>query len=691
MNSLLISSDLVHALAYTLLHSLWQISLCAVVLYIALIFLDVQSSDIRYRWSVATLVAASISALLTFLYYYHTPLPEQISAHELRGLLFIPTLEMNHSPILAQAFFEEYSTLIVLGWATGVSIPLMKWFTGLGYLRKLYRTRQDASVKLQTCLDQLLEGAGIGRLVEIYESSDIDIPITFRHIKPLILMPLGIAAQIDPKQLEALIAHELAHIVRRDYLVNLFVSLIEIVFFYHPLTWWITQKIEEERERACDDQVIAWQIDKVIYVKALLQITSLSPNKLSLAASGTSKKLLERVKRIFNTTYENSRTMEKLIVALLILSSIFLLAFQAVQTDETSQTAPQEAVPQISSSTPAGVVDTVPKKSEATSRIITTFDGQEIEIFSKNGMLQELIVNGKAIDEADRAQYQELVERVYASIPAPPAPPIPPGPPVPSAPTAPPAPPTPPLPPSPPVPPAPPAPPSGIHDRHHAESNAWHEEHLLELEQLLWEEKELEQKQEEQIQWQRERLSELEYEALAHQLQLQQIEEDQHQVEDKMLAEKLHRQHRLQMESKLEQQQQKTAALQARAKEYQHELQRQHEQKVASLKAKMQEERQYLEALAKNQVMDRSRELEQLKQELAHKELLKMLREDGFVKNGSVKLKLNRDRLRINGIRQPQDVFEKYLKLYLQANPDTNGDFDLQFHHRHSDDNQRQI
>ena len=96
----------------------------------------------------------------------------------------------------------------------------------------------------------------ISRPVRILQSTLVEIPIVAGWLTPVILLPVSILAELSPQQLEAILAHELAHIRRHDYLVNLLQTVAETLLFYHPAVWWVSRRIRIEREHCCDDAAV---------------------------------------------------------------------------------------------------------------------------------------------------------------------------------------------------------------------------------------------------------------------------------------------------------------------------------------------------------------------------------------------------------------------------------------------------
>ena len=131
-----------------------------------------------------------------------------------------------------------------------------------------------------------------------YESTLADVPSVVGWLRPVILVPASAFLQLAPHQLEALLAHELAHVRRHDYLMNLLQSCVETLFFYHPGVWWVGRRMREERENCCDDVAVAVCGDPMVYARALADLEQFrgAVPKLAMAANGGS--LFNRIERL---------------------------------------------------------------------------------------------------------------------------------------------------------------------------------------------------------------------------------------------------------------------------------------------------------------------------------------------------------------------------------------------------------
>ncbi|MHC4213190.1 MAG: M56 family metallopeptidase [Planctomycetota bacterium] len=193
---------------------------------------------------------------------------------------------------------------------------------------------------VQANAKRLAELIGVCRVVELTESALVQVPTVIGWLKPVILLPASVLTGLSTEQLEAILAHELAHIRRHDYLANMFQTVIEIVGFYHPAVWWVSHKIRIERENCCDDIAVRVTGDGVGYAKALTAIEELrgGGHRLAVAASGGS--LFDRVRRLLgsDSRQQNSSGRAPALTAILLVISLLAIPATVAITENTQKT-----------------------------------------------------------------------------------------------------------------------------------------------------------------------------------------------------------------------------------------------------------------------------------------------------------------------------------------------------------------
>ena len=187
---------------------------------------------------------------------------------------------------------------------------------------------------------------GIKKEVKVFLSEKIDVPATLNFFKPIILLPVATFNHLSVTQVESVLLHELAHIRRNDYLINIIASVIETILFFNPFVFLLAKYLKKEREHCCDDLVLCYKFDPHSYASALLSLEKMriGLQPLAVAATGESGQLLGRVKRILNVKSNNLNYGQKLtalIVTALILLSLAWLSPGSEQNINSTKVAEQ--------------------------------------------------------------------------------------------------------------------------------------------------------------------------------------------------------------------------------------------------------------------------------------------------------------------------------------------------------------
>jgi beta-lactamase regulating signal transducer with metallopeptidase domain len=309
-----ISDKLLHALGWTLVHSIWQLLVIAGVLWLALKMSRKAPSALTYGMAVGALMLSFLATLATFLYLWTRP--EGMLLLPSKGLI-LPVDLVNSNPFfdwevwLAQGIFwtEQNLSLVVNFWFFGAILFLFRLISQFAEIRNLRKTSLPfENLEIQTLTDRLVTTLGIPSKIEIRTTGRAHSPVTFGVLTPVILLPAALVFQLSPAHLEAVIAHELAHVKRNDYLSNLLLSTLEVLFFFHPCYWWMSQTVKELRENAADELALKAGISAIDLANALaevLQFASQPPPELSLAAGKKRNPTLLRIKRMLGYPTEN--------------------------------------------------------------------------------------------------------------------------------------------------------------------------------------------------------------------------------------------------------------------------------------------------------------------------------------------------------------------------------------------------
>jgi len=241
--------------------------------------------------------------------------------------------------------FEPALPYIVTGWLVGV-FGLSVWHLGgWAQLQRLRRKMvRQVNASLQGRLKELVQKLGVNRAVQLLESALVEVPTVVGWLRPVILLPASALTGLSVEQLDAMLAHELAHIKRFDYLVNMLQTVVEILGFYHPAVWWVSHKIRAERENCCDDLAVSISGDRVRYARALTLMEEIraSRGELAVAASGSS--LFTRISRLVGKEPRGSRDgwIPSAIAILLIIAMVIPTTVALTARAETKAAAERQ-------------------------------------------------------------------------------------------------------------------------------------------------------------------------------------------------------------------------------------------------------------------------------------------------------------------------------------------------------------
>jgi beta-lactamase regulating signal transducer with metallopeptidase domain len=320
------NATLVDALGWTLIHSLWQCAAIGILFAAVNLALRRSSANLRYALSYATLLAMPAAAMATFFALFERQDPSVALPPSVPVLTQIATPHLPSASItLSQPL--PYLNMVVWFWLAGVVAMSLWSATGWFVAQRLkHRSKHALPEVWQSRLAALAGQLGIRRGIRLCESTLAQVPAVIGWIRPVILVPAGALINLSAQELEAVLAHELAHIRRFDYAANLLQSAIEALMFYHPAIWWLGKRIRAERENCCDDLAIAACGDRVVYARALTALEELRSGYPQFAMAATGGPLLSRVRRLLGKDDPRRRSLPvwialAVLVAVLVVSS----------------------------------------------------------------------------------------------------------------------------------------------------------------------------------------------------------------------------------------------------------------------------------------------------------------------------------------------------------------------------------
>ena len=309
------------SIGWAIIHSLWQGGIIALVTAGLLGAAHRAKPNVRYAISLIALGSMLVLPIATAMRTGDALRDELDSATPLSRIPDVtvsasPTASASPSPVTVTgapsravdtparkvviSAIDSALPWLVVAWMMGLLIASGRLIGGFARTRRVtHRATSAASRALELRVEKICAMLGITRAIELLESTAIDVPLVIGAIRPVVVVPVSLISGLTPLQLDMLLAHELAHVRRHDYLVNLVQTIIETLLFYHPAARWISDRAREERENCCDDIAInACSVDASQYTSTLLLLEESRGGSFGLAAAATGGSLLRRAQRL---------------------------------------------------------------------------------------------------------------------------------------------------------------------------------------------------------------------------------------------------------------------------------------------------------------------------------------------------------------------------------------------------------
>jgi beta-lactamase regulating signal transducer with metallopeptidase domain len=373
-----IPDTILRALCWALLHSLWQGLIFAVVAGTIMVLTKRSSSTLRYNLlCIGLILFLAVSGYTFYLQLdsatspaLHSASQPVAAAAQTTPATTTPTTQVPahtlHTTIdsLVQ-YFNTHAALVVLIWFIVFLARFVRLLSGLVYAQRIrhYQTRL-APGEWQQRLSDLLRKLRISRPVILLESALIKVPVVIGVLKPAILVPMGMLANLPAQQLESILLHELAHIRRRDYLFNLVQHVVDTLFFFNPALIWISSLIRTERENCCDDIAIRETRSRRQLIEALVSFHEYRQREGEFAvafAGNKESQVVQRVRRIVQKTNHSLNAGERAILMGVLL--VLCAAFITINNSRAIAAVPKKpaVVVATSAAIPAKPVSTTPK------------------------------------------------------------------------------------------------------------------------------------------------------------------------------------------------------------------------------------------------------------------------------------------------------------------------------------------
>ena len=314
---MLSSEAWVERLGWTLVHFLWE-GLSIALLYAAArrIMARRSSPNGRYLLACAALAAMMAAPLATWR-LMQQPDASPGAAYRIRSTPPAPsttgvtaaTLPDSVRATVPSVQTTQFLAWIVIVWLAGAAafwVRLAGGWVVAARMRSMLVRR--APPEWQDALKKLGAQICLSRPVPLLVSALVQVPTVVGWLRPVVLVPVGLLGGVPAEYLEALLLHELAHIRRHDYLVNMLQSVAEALLFYHPAVWWVSGHIRAERELCCDDVAVSASGNALTYARALAHLESCRPARLSAVLAANGGSLADRIARLLGKSRPAVRT-----------------------------------------------------------------------------------------------------------------------------------------------------------------------------------------------------------------------------------------------------------------------------------------------------------------------------------------------------------------------------------------------
>ncbi len=414
----LFTSALLQAAGMAILHSLWQATLLAILLWVVSRYTSLKAEG-RYRLAFSTLLLQAAVSGFTFGYYYEPAVTEVVATNAGGGGARNAVIVLTHSPTSLWTTAEFWLVLLVICWAAGLLVGGSRLLISQQSIHRLKRSARGfhantAFAVLHRHVTALADRIGYRGTVRLGLTDRITGPMLVGHLKPVLLFPVAMVNQLTTEEAETVILHELAHLRRADHLFHLLQCLLEVLFYYHPAIHWIGARIREEREHCCDDLVLRYGPGQLPYARALLYFSEQTRNHAATALSLTDGGgLLARVRR-FIDHQETKYTMKSRLFILPILAVATFVGTAAYAPADKAMEAPLSVeIP--SAPALAAPFDTLPPGTHEVTRIS---NGQVTKLRVSDQQITELTIDG-VVPPGDYEAKEGLAEELLGIKPLP--------------------------------------------------------------------------------------------------------------------------------------------------------------------------------------------------------------------------------------------------------------------------------
>lgn len=397
-------SSLSEQIGFTLLHSLWQGIIGVVVILVVSRIVGARYSTLRYWLFVSVMLMVLVANIFTF--------SNQILGPNLNhgtnldtGLteIFLGAGQLTATTTSVVSYWssniQQVLPYMVMLWWVGIIALFIKLTINLWQVRQLTRANHlTVSKEIMELFERVKQRLNLNKIIQLAQTKELLVPSVIGHLKPIILLPIGLINGLSNDQVEAILLHELSHIKRHDFLVNIIQSFVEVLYFFNPFMWIISKAIRDEREHACDDTAISLGISAPVYAQTLASVFNYAINRQQFAMSFASKNklTLKRIQRIMKNQSNNNN---KLLATMLFVIAITISMYYGAQSHAPGQ----------------DMSDMVADRAEM-AMVIPSFSMPGIPVLepAKEELVIEMYAHREELVESDTIDPKELKKRAEA-------------------------------------------------------------------------------------------------------------------------------------------------------------------------------------------------------------------------------------------------------------------------------------
>ncbi|WPZ11801.1 M56 family metallopeptidase [Roseivirga spongicola] len=434
------SNHILEALGLSLVHSLWQGALLLFLVLLALVTLRNKRAKVRYNITLAGI--ALLPIILAFNLYFFWPnayvensVPAQLLTES--NSFDLPTdfqpISLNQESNTTMLWLKKNASTIAFIWFVGVGLFFLKIIGSFIWMKRLVNNSGFLEAEgLNELLNKVKHTLSIRTKVQLRSSHWIKSPIILGVIRPTIFFPIGLIEGLSVEEVEAILYHELAHLKRNDFVINIIINVLQIVFFYHPAYWWMKSQLDNEREYATDELALKYSEKKLPMIKALAKVQAFSMNQPGLAFAGNSKnQVLKRINIMMNSKQQPNWLSATFTIAILLVA-FGLMSVQDTQskTKNAEENLPASMLLGLDSATHSETIqpsisnpefDSAPlpqdNDSVAVSKAILEMVNKPkafIFEFDENGELLQITKDGKELKSSELINYKQAYTKLVS-------------------------------------------------------------------------------------------------------------------------------------------------------------------------------------------------------------------------------------------------------------------------------------